>query len=93
MFWVELLGAALAMACKDALSVGLVVAESKNRAVTAGVLDAGLDLASIMVTLAGAGAIILHGWTLHTLAILGTIMTVSFFGTIVWTRLSHRWMS
>ena len=92
MFALELFGAILAMALKDSLSVGLVVAESKNRAFVAGVLDAGLDIAQIMVTLVGAGTIIVHGWTPHSFVILAVICLTSFFGTIVWTKLSHRLM-
>ncbi len=84
--------ACAAMALKDCLGTCLVVAEARGRSVTAGALDAGGDLAAILVTLAGAGEIIVHGWTLHTATILAAMCTTSFCGTIVWTRLATRWM-
>jgi hypothetical protein len=82
--------ACAAMALKDSLGVGLVVAEARGRAWLAGVLDALSDLAIILVTLAGAGAVIVHGWTLRTGVILAAMMLTSFLGTAAWTRLARR---
>lgn len=82
--------AVLAMALKDALGVGLVVAEARGRAWLAGVFDAAGDLATILVTLAGAGAVIVHGWTLHTIAILAAMTITSLLGTAYWTRFCRR---
>jgi hypothetical protein len=78
------------MAVKDALGVWLVIAEARGRAVLAGALDAGLDLANILVMLAGAGEVIVHGWTWRTIGVLAAMCVTSFAGTIVWTRIGQR---
>ena len=85
-----LLAAAGSMALKDALGTMLVVAESKGRALLAGALDAGSDLAVILTTVVGAGQVIAHGWTARTVAVLVTMMIVSFAGTAFWTRVGSR---
>ena len=81
-----------AMALKDMLGTFLVIAEARGRAVLAGALDAAGDLALILVTLAGAGAVIVHGWTVHTMIILAAMMATSFVGTLFWVRMGTRWM-
>ena len=84
--------ACVAMALKDGVGTALVIAEARGRSVTAGALDAASDLATVLVTLAGAGAVIVHGWTWHTAGILAAMMLTSFAGTICWTQLATRWM-
>jgi len=86
----SLLFAALAMALKDALGTMLVIAEARGKSVLAGAMDAGGDIATVLVTLFGAGEVITHGWTWHTAAVLGVIAVTSFFGTIFWTRVGSR---
>jgi hypothetical protein len=89
---IEIMLACVAMACKDAIYTGLVVSQARGYAVASGAFDALGDLASILVTLAGAGVIIVHGWTVHTVTVLAAMCVTSFFGTIVWTRTATRWM-
>lgn len=89
---ITLVLAAVAMALKDALGTLLVVAEARGRGMLAGAMDATGDLATILVTLAGAGAVILHGWTLHTILLLSVMTVTSFFGTWFWTRQASRLM-
>lgn len=86
----SLLFAALAMALKDALGTLLVIAEAKGKAVFAGAMDAGGDIAAVLVTLFGAGEVILHGWSLHSIEVLVVIAITSFFGTIFWTRVGSK---
>jgi len=78
------------MALKDMLGTLLVIAEARGRAVLAGALDAASDLAMILVTLAGAGEVIVHGWTVHTASLLAAMMVTSFFGTLYWTRVGQK---
>lgn len=87
-----LLWAALSMAGKDAFGTLLVIAEARGRAVLAGLLDAASDVAQVLVVLFGAGQIITHGWTWHTLGVLAVICTTSFVGTLFWTRVGTRLM-
>lgn len=86
----SILLACASMALKDGLGTGLVVAEARGRSWLAGALDALGDLATILVTLAGVGAVILHGWTLHTIVLLAAMMLTSFLGTAAWTRVAQR---
>jgi hypothetical protein len=87
---VSILLACAAMAVKDALGTLLVVAEARGRSWLAGFLDAAGDLAFVLVTLAGAGAVILHGWTAHTVLLLAAMMLTSLLGTAMWTRFGRR---
>lgn len=80
------------MALKDALGTLLVIAEAHGKSILAGAFDAGGDLAFVLVTLFGAGEIITHGWTWHTLEVLVVLMVTSFFGTIFWTKMGSRWV-
>jgi hypothetical protein len=82
--------ACAAMALRDMLGTFLVVAEAKGRAWLAGALDALGDLATILVTIAGAGVVIQHGWTWHAILVLGCMMLVSLVGTAAWTTLGRR---
>lgn len=82
--------AALSMAFRDACGTLLVVAEARNRPVIAGLADATGDLATVLVTLFGAGEVLTHGWNLRTGALLATIAIVSFGGTMGWTHLASR---
>lgn len=86
----SILLACFAMAVKDALATFLVIAESKNRPLMAACFDAGYDIAWVLVTVLGAGNLIVNGLTVHGLTILGAMCTTSFFGTLVWTRIGHR---
>lgn len=82
--------AAVGMALRDAFGTFLTVAEARGRANLAGVCDALGDGASILTITYGAGEVVVHGWTAHTVGIVATIMLVSFVGTRLWTRLSRR---
>ena len=84
------LWAALSMALKDGCGTMLVICEARDRPLLAGMFDALGDLALILVTLFGAGEVILHGWTPHTIGVIATIVTVSFFGTALWTHVGNR---
>lgn len=86
----SILLACIAMAFRDMLGTFLTVAEARGRAWLAGGLDAAGDLASILVTVAGAGAVIEDGVTGHTIALLAAMTTTSFFGTTLWTKLGQR---
>jgi hypothetical protein len=81
--------ACASMAVKDALGTCLVVCEARGRGMLAGALDAGGDLATILVTLAGAGAVITHGWTTHTVLLLAAMTITSFLGTWFWTEFAE----
>ena len=85
-----LLWAALAMALKDGCGTMLVIAEARGRAVLAGLFDALGDLAQVLVVLFGAGQILEHGWDKRSIEVLLTIMIVSFWGTLFWTRVGRR---
>jgi hypothetical protein len=80
------------MIVKDAVGVLLVVAESRGRYWTAALFDALSDIATVGVTIYGAGTVLIDGWTLHTFAVLAAMMVTSFAGTAFWTRMSVRWM-
>lgn len=84
--------ACLAMTCRDALATGLTVAEAHNRAVLAGTFDASCDLASIAVTVFGAGQVLKHGITPHTVILLAGMTVTSFFGTLCYTKLANKIM-
>lgn len=87
----EILAACGAMAVRDALGTLNTIAQARGRAWMAGTLDAFLDLASILVTLAGAGVVIQHGWSGHTVLIISTMMLTSFLGTAFWTWVGDKW--
>lgn len=87
-----LLYAALSMAAKDMCATLLTIAEARGKSLAAGALDAAGDLATVLVTLFGAGQIIVHGWDLRSIEVLIVICITSFFGTIMWTRLGTRLM-
>ena len=89
---IELFLAAAAMAVKDCFATLLVVAESRGRYWVAATLDALGDLANVGVTLYGAGLIIEHGWSAHTVSVLAVMMVTSFAGTAFWTKMACRWM-
>lgn len=85
-----LLLACVSMTLQDLLGTFLTIAETRGRAVLAGAMDAGGDLAKQFVTIFAAGTVIKHGWTTHSMLILAAVMATSFFGTTVWTRLGQR---
>lgn len=85
-----LVWAALSMAAKDAFGTLLVIAESRGKALLAGVLDAGGDLALVAVTVCGAGQVIEHGLDGQSIAVLAVIMATSFAGTMFWTHVGQR---
>lgn len=80
------------MVVKDAVGVLLVVAESRGRYWTAALFDALSDIATVGVTIYGAGTVLIDGWSAHTFAVLGAMMVTSFAGTAFWTRAATRWM-
>ncbi len=85
-----LLYAVLSMALKDCAGTLLTVAEARGRAVLAGVLDATGDIATVLVTLFGAGQVVLHGWDTRSIEVLVAIMITSFCGTVIWTKVGRR---
>jgi hypothetical protein len=85
-----LLWACLSMAAKDATGTLMNVAENRGRGHLAGLLDAGNDGAVVLTTLFGAGQVVLHGWTLLSLATIAVIMATSYCGTRFWTQASRR---
>lgn len=87
---IAVLVACVAMAGKDCLGTLLVVAEAKGRARLAGLLDSLGDLANVVCTVVGAGAVIKGGVTVHTSTVLGAMMLTSFVGTAYWTKLGRR---
>jgi hypothetical protein len=87
-----LLWAALSMAAKDLLATLLTIAESRGRALLAASFDASNDIAALFVTVYGAGEVVLHGYTLHTISLIAVIAVTSFVGTYYWTRLGKRLM-
>lgn len=86
----HVMAAMVAMTVRDFLGVFLTVAESRGRAKLAGLMDALGDLASIGVTVLGAGPVIQHGVTPYTVVLVACICVTSFFGTVVYTRLANR---
>lgn len=86
----SILAACASMAVKDALGTLLVIAEARGRSMLAGALDAGGDIATVLVTFFGAGALIEHGLTAHTVLLLAAMMLTSFCGTALWTRVGRR---
>ena len=86
----SILLACASMACRDCLGTFLTVAEARGRAVLAGVMDALGDLAMIAVTVLGAGPVIEHGVTAHSVLLIVCICVTSFAGTVLWTSLARR---
>lgn len=82
--------AVLSMAAKDALGTLMVVAESRGRGSLAGAMDAGGDLANVICTIVGAGAVIQGGITVHTCIVLAAMMITSYLGTTYWTNFAAR---
>lgn len=82
--------AGVGMALRDMFGTFLVVAEARGRANLAGWCDALGDGATVLTTTYGAGEVVLHGWTPHTIGVVLTIMVVSYVGTRFWTRLSRK---
>ena len=89
--WTIVLAAA-AMAVRDCVATLLTVAEARGRSWMAATFDALGDIATVGVTVYGAGTVLIHGWTAHTFAVLGVMMVTSFLGTAFWTRMATRWM-
>lgn len=82
----------ISMAFKDLVGTFLTVAMAHGRASWAAVLDGLYDLATIVVTIVGAGAVVLHGWTPHTGLLLAVMVATSVAGTYVWTKLAAKWL-
>lgn len=76
----DILLACIGMLLRDGLGTLLVVAEARGRAL----------LASILVTIFGAGEVIQHGWTTHTVILIAAMTTTSLLGTTQFTKLSQR---
>lgn len=79
-----------AMAARDCVGTLLTIAEARGRAWLAGTMDAIGDLASIGVTVVGAGPVIQHGVTGHAVALIGAMLLTSLLGTTLWTTLGRR---
>ncbi len=86
----SILLACACMAAKDALMTLLTIAEARGRAGFAGIFDGIGDLAVILVTIAGPGQVIQHGWTGHATVIVAAMTITSTVGTWFWTRVGGR---
>lgn len=82
--------ACVSMAARDSLGTFLTIAEARGRPVLAGVLDGLCDLATIAVTVTGAGPVLEHGLNGQSLAVIAAMVATSTAGTILWTRLGSR---
>ena len=89
---IAVLLAAASMAVRDCLGTLLTVAEARGRSWLAATFDALGDIATVGVTVYGAGTVLVHGWTGHTFTVLGVMMFTSFAGTAFWNRMATRWM-
>lgn len=87
---IAIVAAVVAMAARDAIGTLMTVAEARGRAKLAGILDAAGDLAGVICTVVGAGAVIKGGLTVHTVEVLGAMMFTSLVGTTYWTKLGRR---
>jgi cytochrome c-type biogenesis protein CcmH/NrfG len=83
--------AMIAQGAKDFLGTFLVVAESRNARRMAGVMASLSALAVIAVTIFGAGTVLKHGWTLHSILVMVAIAAAAFFGTQTWTMLAAKY--
>ena len=88
----QILAACVAMFFRDGIGTLLTLAEARGRATLAGALDALGDLATIAVTVLGAGAVIKGGITPYTITLVAAMVLTSFAGTTLWVRLGTRWM-
>lgn len=86
----QILLACVAMAIRDALGTMLVISESHGRDWYAGTFDALGDIASVGVTVLGAGVVIQHGLTWHAVLVLAAMCVTSFFGTTFWTHIGRK---
>lgn len=84
--------AVVSMAVRDCLGTFLTIAEARGRAVLAGACDALGDLASIAVTVVGAGTVITHGLSAHSLLVIAAMTITSFVGTLYWVRVGTHLM-
>jgi hypothetical protein len=84
------LWAALAMIVQDILATLLVQAEARNRAVFAGLLDMAAWLCALLTLSWSIGSVEAHGWTAHTIVIVGAVSAANFTGTYTGTRLGKR---
>lgn len=80
----------IAMMAQDACSVYLTVAEARGRARLAGVCDGLGDCASVLVSVAGVGSILVNGFTVDSAIVLAAIVCTSIGGTWFWTRRASR---
>ena len=87
---IRILFAILSMAFADACSTFLTIASNRGRTWLAGSMDALRGLGGIFLTIFGAGEVIKHGWTTHTILVIVFITLTSFFGTALWTRLGQK---
>ena len=85
-----LVAAALSMAVKDFFATLLMIAEAEGRAVWAGVLDGASTLAGVVLTVLGAGTVILHGVDARSMAVIGAMLAADILGTPVWTTFGAR---
>jgi hypothetical protein len=53
-------------------------------------LDAIFDVVKIFVVVYGAGEVVVHGWTPHTIAVVVALGITSFFGTALWTHIGRK---
>ena len=81
---------AISMAAQDTLASAMVVAEARNLARWAGLLDALNDIASRVGTIVTAGLYVRNGWGWQTLAALAVTCVTSYFATARGTAVAHR---
>ena len=84
------LAAISSMFMKDSINTLLIICEARGKHKLAGHLAAASDLAGLLVTLASAGLVIQHGWTLQTCGVVVAMMVTSDLGTRFWTKMGNR---
>src|SRR5215831_18017115 len=85
--------AMLSAAAKDAFGVLSTIAMARGRALISGFLDVGFEAAFIFTAAFGAGPVIKHGLTPHSLAVIAAIHATAFFTAIVSTRFGNKMRS
>jgi hypothetical protein len=85
--------AMVSVAAKDAFGVLSTIAMARGRALISGSLDVGYEAAFIFTAAFGAGPVIKHGLTPHTLAVIAAILATAFVTAALSTRYGNRMRS
>ena len=79
--YVSLIGVVLSMALRDVLGTKLIQAVGARRGWRAGQLDGAGDVAQVVCYSYGAGQVVLHGWTVYSIILLGAMAVTSCLTT------------